>query len=64
VSPAADAGLERGQVLLHVNRRPVSTIAGLRQILDQRAPGDPVAVLVLDPALDQRLLRVVRADPR
>jgi hypothetical protein len=47
-----------------VNRRPVSTIAGLRQILDQRAPGDPVAVLVLDPALDQRLLRVVRADPR
>lgn len=64
VSPAAEAGLERGQVLLHVNRRPVSTIAGLRQILDQRAPGDPVAVLVLDPALDQRLLRVVRADPR
>jgi serine protease Do len=64
VSPAAEAGLERGQVLLHVNRRPVSTIAGLRQMLDQRAPGDPVAVLVLDPALDQRLLRVVRADPR
>jgi len=33
-------------------------------MLGQRAPGDPVAVLVLDPALDQRLLRVVRADPR
>lgn len=64
VSPAAEAGLERGQVLLHVNRRPVATIAGLRQMLDQRRPGDPVAVLVLDPALDQRLLRVVRADPR
>ncbi len=64
VSPAAEAGLERGQVLLHVNRRPVATIAGLRQMLEQRRPGDPVAVLVLDPALDQRLLRVVRADPR
>ncbi|MBP7778972.1 MAG: trypsin-like peptidase domain-containing protein [Acidobacteria bacterium] len=64
VSPAAEAGLERGQVLLHVNRRPVGTIAGLRKILAQRAPGDAVAVLVLDPRLDQRLLRVVRADPR
>ncbi len=64
VSPAAEAGLERGQILLHVNRRAVATIAGLRQMLDQRAPGDPVAVLVLDPGLDQRLLRVVRADPR
>lgn len=64
VSPAAEAGLERGQVLLHVNRRPVSTIAGLRQVLGQRASGEPVAVLVLDPGLDQRLLRVVRADPR
>lgn len=64
VSAAAEAGLERGQVLLHVNRRPVSTVAGLRQILGQRAPGEPVAVLLLDPGLDQRLLRVVRADPR
>ncbi len=64
VSPAAEAGIERGQILLHVNRRPVATIAGLRQMLDQRAPGDAVAVLLLDPGLDQRLLRVVRADPR
>jgi serine protease Do len=64
VSPAAEAGLERGQILLHVNRRPVSTIAGLRQVLGQRGAGEPVAVLLLDPGLDQRLLRVVRAEPR
>lgn len=64
VSPGAEAGLERGHVLLHVNRRPVSTVAALTQLLAQRAPGDPLALLVLDPSLDQRLLRVVRTDGR
>jgi serine protease Do len=64
VSPAAEAGLERGQVLLQVNRRPVATIAGLRQVVGQRAPGSPVALLVFDPDLNQRLLRVVRVDAR
>ena len=64
VSPAAEAGLERGQVVLHVNRRPVSTIAALRQVVGQHPPGSPVAVLVFDPDLNQRLLRVVRADAR
>ena len=64
VSPAAEAGLERGQILLHVNRRPVDTIAGLRQAVAQRPAGAPLALLLFDPSLDQRLLRVVRADVR
>jgi len=64
VSPAAEAGLERGQILLHVNRRPVDTIAGLRQAVAQRPAGAPLALLVFDTSLNQRLLRVVRADAR
>lgn len=64
VSPAAEAGLERGQLLLHVNRRPVDTIAGLRQAVAQRPAGAPLALLLFDPGLNQRLLRVVRADAR
>ncbi len=64
VSPAAEAGLERGQILLHVNRRPVDTIAGLRQAVAQRPAGSPLALLVFDTSLNQRLLRVVRADAR
>ncbi|MFN8644438.1 MAG: trypsin-like peptidase domain-containing protein [Candidatus Binatia bacterium] len=64
VSPAAEAGLERGQVLLHVNRRPVDTIVALRQAVAQRPAGAPLALLVYDPGLNQRLLRVVRADAR
>lgn len=63
VSPAAEAGLERGQVVLHANRRPVASIAGLRQVVGQ-SPGAPVALLVFDPDLNQRLLRVVRVDAR
>lgn len=62
VSPAADAGIERGHVILHVNRRPVATVAALRQALGQMRAGDPVAVLVYDPARDQRVLRLVHAD--
>jgi serine protease Do len=64
VSAAAEAGIERGQVVLHVNRRTVSTMAGLRRILDQAAPGEPLALLLFDPGLEQRLLRVVRVESR
>jgi serine protease Do len=64
VSPGAEAGIERGQIVLHVNRRPVSTMSGLRRLLDQVPPGAPLAVLVFDPGMDQRLLRTVRADSR
>ena len=62
VSAAADAGLERGQVLLHVNRRPVATVAALTQVVGQARAGDPLAVLVYDPGLDQRVLRLLHAD--
>lgn len=64
VSPAAEAGIERGQIVLHVNRRPVESIVALRRIIAQARPGDPLAVLVYDPGLDQRLLRIVRVEPR
>ena len=62
VSAAADAGLERGQVILHVNRRPVATVAGLAQVVGQVRSGAPLAVLLYDPGLDQRVLRLLHAD--
>ena len=42
-------------------RRPSPGCAGFSTSV---RPATPVAVLVLDPGLEQRLLRVVRADPR
>jgi serine protease Do len=62
VSAAADAGIERGQVIVHVNRRPVASVAALRQVVGQVRAGDPVAVLVYDPGLDQRVLRLLHAE--
>jgi serine protease Do len=64
VSAAAEAGIERGQVVLHVNRQPVTTVVALRQALAPARAGDPVAVLVYDPDLEQRLIRILHAEPR
>jgi serine protease Do len=64
VSAAAEAGIERGQVVLHVNRQPVTTVVALRQAIAPARAGDPVAVLVYDPDLDQRLIRILHAEPR
>ena len=64
LSAAAEAGIERGQVVLHVNRQPVATVAALRQAVAIARAGDPLAVLVYDLDLDQRLIRIVHADSR
>jgi serine protease Do len=45
-SPAADAGLEAGDVITHVNRRPVHTVGELRQALAGQKPGDATLLLV------------------
>jgi serine protease Do len=63
LSPAADAGIERGHVILEVNRRPVSTVAELRRALSASKPGDVVLFYLYVPELDQRNLRTVRLDP-
>jgi serine protease Do len=64
VSAAAEAGIERGQIVLHVNRQPVGTVAALRLAVGLARAGDPVALLVYDPDLDQRLIRILHAEPR
>jgi serine protease Do len=64
LSPAADAGIERGQVILQANRQPVATVAALRQAVLRARAGDPVAVLVYDTDLDQRLIRVLHPDSK
>ena len=64
LSAAAEAGIERGQVVLHVNRQPVATVVALRQAVAIARAGDPLAVLVYDLDLDQRLIRIVHADAR
>lgn len=46
-SPAADAGLRRGDVIVEAGRRPVETVEDLYSDLGQRKPGDKLEVAFL-----------------
>jgi serine protease Do len=64
MSPAHDAAIERGQVILEVNRQPVDSVAELRRVLDNVRPGDVLAVFIYIPEIDQKNIRTLRLDPR
>jgi len=45
-SPAAEAGLRRGDILLEMNRRPIASAGELQKILDKAKPGENLLFLV------------------
>ncbi len=62
IGPAFDADLERGQVILEVNRRPVASTREFLQLTGAVRPGDVLALYLYLPDEDQRALRTVRID--
>lgn len=64
MSAAQDAGIDRGQIILEINRRPVDSVAGFRAVLQGVPMGDAVAVFVYLPEIDQKNIRTLRMDPR
>ena len=64
LSPAYDGNLERGSIILEVNRQPVNSVAGFRRIIGATRPGDVLAFYLYEPELDQRAIRTVRTEPR
>ncbi|MGE0461237.1 MAG: trypsin-like peptidase domain-containing protein [Vicinamibacterales bacterium] len=64
LSPAGEAGILRGQVLLEINRRGVKSVAAYRRLVQASRPGDVLAVFLYDPDLDQRIIHTVRTEPR
>jgi serine protease Do len=64
LSVAYDGGIERGSIILEVNRQPVNSIAGWRRIVGAARPGDVLAVYLYEPELDQRAIRAVRTESR
>jgi serine protease Do len=64
MSPAQDAGIERGHIILEVNRQPVHSVAGMRRILESAPTGSALAVYLYLPEIEQRNIRTVRLDPR
>ncbi|HUM16245.1 MAG TPA: DegQ family serine endoprotease [Candidatus Nitrosotalea sp.] len=45
-SPAANAGIRPGDVILELDRQPVKDVAGLRQLIDKHGKGGPMIVLL------------------
>ncbi len=64
MSAAQEAGIDRGHIILEVNRQPIDSVAELRRVLEASRPGDALAVFVYVPDIDQKNIRTVRMDPR
>jgi serine protease Do len=64
MSASFDAGVERGVVLLEINRQPVESVAGYRRIARAAHAGDVLALYLYFPDIDQRRLVTVRVEDR
>jgi len=62
LSPAYDAGIERGNIILELNRQPVDSVARFRRLLETTRPGEPLAFYIYLPDIDQRNIKTVRVD--
>jgi serine protease Do len=62
LSPGFDAELERGQVILEVNRTPVGSAREFERLVAGARPGDVLAVYVYLPDQEQRALRTLRVE--
>ena len=64
MSPAQDAGIERGHVIVEINREPVNSVAKLRRVIESARPGAALGVLIYLPDIDEKNIRTVRMDAR
>jgi serine protease Do len=45
-SPAADAGIQPGDVIVEANRQPVKGVVDLRRVISQQKPGEAILLLI------------------
>jgi serine protease Do len=64
MSSSFDGGIERGTVLLEINRRRVETAADYRRLARLARPGDILTLYLYAPELDQRQLKTIRVEDR
>lgn len=64
MSSSFDGGVERGTVLLEINRQRVESVADYRRIARAARPGDILAFYIYSPDLEQRQLKTVRVEDR
>jgi len=64
MSASFDGGIERGTVLLEINRQPVESIGDYRRLARAAHPGDILTLYIYAPDLDQRQLKTIRVEDR
>jgi serine protease Do len=62
MGPAFDADIERGNILLEINRQPVRSIEDFRRLTADTQPGEVLALYLLKPEGPRRELRTVKVD--
>jgi serine protease Do len=64
LSSSFDADMQRGTVLLEINRRPITSTAEYRRLARTARSGDILTLFVYSPDLDQRQVKTVRVEQR
>jgi serine protease Do len=64
MSSSFDGGIERGTVLIEINRQRVESAADYRRIARAVRPGDILTLFLYTPDLDQRQLKTIRVEDR
>jgi serine protease Do len=64
MSPAFDADIARGHLLLEINREPVRDIDDYRRLTGGVRPGDVLTMYFYKPELNQRALETLKIDER
>jgi len=64
LSAAYDADLQRGTVLMEINRKPIVSLADYTRLSAAVRPGDVLTLYVYIPDIAQRQLKTVRIDDR
>jgi serine protease Do len=64
MSPAFDADIERGHIVLEINRQRIQSIEDYRRLTDSARPGDILTMYLYKPELNQRALETVKIDER
>jgi serine protease Do len=64
MSSSFDADVQRGNVLLEVNRQPVESVGEFRRIARAARPGDILTLYIYAPDVDQRQLKTIRVEER
>jgi serine protease Do len=64
MSSSFDGGIERGTVLLEINRQRIESAAEYRRIARAARPGDILTLYIYAPDLEQRQLKTIRVEER